>query len=119
LRSVLRFCIFVVAPIAAFFYLRGEPFEMRLTPAEHGAIVQFAMPSKSLVSPKFPVDLELDRAHVVELRSDEIPIEGCVVETYDPTMFPGMFRIRVGSTRFYLISVLLKADDKEYDWIAE
>ena len=108
-------------PVIFFFILawpiiNGRPFEMRLFPNDGNTTVQFAMPSKGLVSPTFPVNLSLDQAKTLELRSDSIPIEGCAVEARDTTVLPGMYRIRIGTTHFYLSEVIIRADDEEFRW---
>jgi hypothetical protein len=116
LSAIVVFVALVILSQVAFFLIRGEPFEMRVSPTNRGAIVQFSMPSKRLISPEFPVDIKVDQTHQFELRSGTIPIQGCVVESYDVTMLPGMYRIRVGSTQFYLTENVIEIDGKSIDW---
>jgi hypothetical protein len=116
ISAIVVFVVLVILSQVVFFLIRGEPFEMRIKPAEGGTIVQFAVPSKGLISPEFPVDIQVDGTHQIELRSDDIPIKGCVVESCDTTMLPGMYIIRIGSTQLYLTQYVIKIDGKSSTW---
>jgi hypothetical protein len=117
LSAIFVFVALVIfSQVVFFLFIRGEPFEMRIKPADVGATVQFSVPSHGIISPEFRVDIQVDRTHQIELRSGDIPIKGCIVESYDTTMLPGMYRIRVGSTQFHLTQNIIEADGKSCDW---
>jgi hypothetical protein len=114
--AIVVFVALVILSQIVIFLIRGHPFEMRIKTADVGATVQFSVRSHGLISPEFPVDIQVDGTQQIELRSNDIPIKGCVVESCDTTMLPGMYRIRVGSSQFYLTQNVIEIDGKSIAW---
>ena len=96
--------------------LHREPFRLSLEPADGRTVVRFSQPDRGLVSPDFPVDLEIEAPTVVDLRSGAATIPGSTIEFSDTTMWPGRFRIRVGRTLFDVMERGMIVDGVERDW---
>jgi hypothetical protein len=96
--------------------IQGEPYRMTLRRFNGQAVVQFAQVDLGLVSPEFPVNLPIETQQVVDLRSRDVSIPGCVVEFCDTTILPGRFQIRIGEVTYDVMERGLEVGGKKFDW---
>jgi hypothetical protein len=96
--------------------IQGEPYRMTLRRVNGQSIVQFAQVDIGSVSPQFPVNLPIETQQVVDLRSEDVSIPGCVVEFCDTTMLPGRFKIRIGEVTYDVMEKGIEVAGKVFDW---
>jgi hypothetical protein len=123
-KGIALFLVGLVACFAALMHIghlwldahQEPPYRMTLRRVDDQALVQFVRPGRRLVSPQFPVNLPSARPQVVELRSDDVSIPGCVVEFYDTTLLPGRSQIRIGEVLYDVMESGIVVGGKELDW---
>ncbi len=103
------------------YYVNRPPFLLIITPADNHSIVQFIQPigldDKTVVSPKFLVDVEIDEPFQLALTSNKCAIPKAAIEHGDVTLLPGAFRIRFGDTTINVMPSRIIVDGKNYEWL--
>jgi hypothetical protein len=103
------------------YYVNRPPFLLIITPSDHGSIVQFIQPlgfdEKTVVSPKFPVGVEMDEPFIIALISPDCTIPNAAIEFADTTLLPGHFRIRFGDSTIDVMPARIIVDGKNYEWL--
>ncbi|BBO35372.1 hypothetical protein PLANPX_4984 [Lacipirellula parvula] len=91
-----------------------------MTPANHGAMLQFVQPEGSggdaEVSPLFLVDVELDAPAVRVLNSGSVEVPGGEVEFHDMTITPGAFHLRFGDDLYRVMESRVEVGGVSYEW---
>jgi hypothetical protein len=103
------------------YYVNRPPFVLIISPSDSGSIVQIIQPigldEKTVVSPKFPVRVDMDEPLQMALISPDCTIPNAVIEHADTTLLPGRFRIRFGNTTIDVMSARINVDGKNYEWL--
>jgi hypothetical protein len=94
----------------------GPPYEMRLGKSDEGTFAQFTQRGAGLVTPRIPVELEVDREWLVELSGSETPIPGVRIDFHDNAPSPGIVRMFVGRTKIELRETCYFVNNESRAW---